>query len=182
MSILNTLRIATQIRELALQGVTIKNTLKEMEAVWLELHTENKECPIITHSATKIKYQLVNLYAYKLIKYVNSIVGLDMVPLAQQDPDTRTWKMDGVILNIAGNKVKDHAHLFHTLMVNLFGVSEDVLAIAFNPSAENIRTYVKKTYDLDLGETDGVGEITLEQIEQALTAFLNDTTKSYKLY
>lgn len=182
MSTLNTLRMATQIRELSLQGITIKNTFKEMEDVWLELHTEDKRCPIVEQSGTKVKYQLVNLYAYKLIKYLNSIVGMDMVPLSQQDADTQTWKMDTIILNVAGNRVKDHEHLFRTLLVNLFGVSEDLVAIAFAPTAENIRTYIKKTYDVDLGETDGVGEITLEQAEQALEDFLAGDTQRYKLY
>lgn len=180
---LNTLRIATQVRELLLQGVTLKNTFREMNQVWLSLYTEDKTCPIIEQSGTKVKYQLVNLYAIKLIKYMNSIVGLDLVPLAQQDPETRTWKMDGIILNISGNKVRDHEHLYRTMLVNLFGISEDILTIAFEPTAENIRSYVKKTYDIDLGDTEGLtSEISLEEADGAIYNYVNDPTQSYRLY
>lgn len=180
---LNTLRIATQVRELLLQGVTLKNTFKEMEEIWLSLYTEDKRCPIVEQSATKVKYQLVNLYAYRLVKYMNSIVGLDLTSMSQQDPDTRTWKMDSIILNTAGNKVKNHTHLFCTLLVNLFGVSENIIAIAFEPTAENIRAYVKKTYDIDLGDTEGLtSELTIEEAEGALQNYLADPTKAYRLY
>lgn len=179
----NKLRIATQIQELLIQGVTIKNTFKEMNEVWLSLYTADKRCPIIDQTATKVKYQLVNQYAYSLIKYLNSIIGLDLVPLAQQDPTTRTWKMDSVILNVGGNKVNNHEHLFRTLMVNLFGVSENILDIAFNPTAENIRTYVKKTYDIDLGDTEGVTEeITIEKAGTAVLQYLQKPEQPYRLY
>lgn len=177
------LRMATQIQELLIQGVTIKNTFKEMNEVWLSLYTADKRCPIIDQTATKVKYQLVNQYAYSLIKYMNSIIGMDLVPLAQQDPNTRTWKMDTVILNISGNKVNHHEHLFRLFMVNLFGVSENILNIAFNPTAENIRTYVKKTYDIDLGDTEGLdGEIAIEQAQGALLQYLQNPDKPYRLY
>lgn len=180
---LNTLRIATQVRELLIQGVTLKNTFREMNQVWLSLYTSEKSCPILEQSATKVKYQLVNLYAVKLIKYMNSIVGLDMVPLAQQDPETRTWKNDSIILNIASNVVKSHEHMFRSMLVNLFGVSEDVIAVAFEPTPENIRSYVKKTYDIDLGDTEGLTEeLTIEEGEGALYNYLVDPTKAYKLY
>jgi hypothetical protein len=180
---LNTLRIATQVRELLLQGVTLKNTFKEMEEVWLSLYDKDQQPLIVLQAGTKVKYQLVNLYAIKLIKYMNSIVGLDMVPLAQQDPETRTWKNDVVILNIAGNKVKDHEHMFRTMLVNLFGISEDIIKIAFEPTAENIRDYVKKTYDIDLGDTEGLtSELSIEEAEGALHNYLADPTKAYQLY
>lgn len=180
---LNTLRIATQVRELLIQGITLKNTFKAMEEVWLGLHTPDKKCPIVEHAASKIKYQLANLYAVSLVKYMNSIVGLDLVSLSQQDPNTRTWKMDGIILNAGSNKVKDHEHLFRVLLVNLFGLSEDIIDIGFDPTAERIRSYVKKTYDIDLGDTEGLsGEISIEEAEGALYNYLADPTQSYKLY
>jgi len=180
---LTTLRIATQIHELALQGVTLRNTFKEMENVWLELHTQDKRCLIVEQVATKVKYQLVNLYAIKLIKYINSIIGLDLVPLAQQDPSTRTWKMDAVILNIASNKVTDHEHLFRLMMVNLFGLSETVIEFAMTAKASVLRDYVKKTYDVDLGEPTSEDQaIDLEQTEAALRNYLKSPEKKYTLY
>jgi hypothetical protein len=180
---LGTLRIATQVHELLLQGVTLKNTFREMEQVWLSLYTSDKRCPIIEQSATKVKFQLVTQYAVALIKYINSIVGLDLVPLAQQDPKTRTWKNDAIILNIGGNKVKDHEHLYRSFLVNLFGLSEDIVAIAFDPTPENIRSYVKKTYDIDLGDTEGLNEyVSIEEAEGALRNYLADPTKPYRIY
>lgn len=180
---LNTLRVATQVHELLLQGVTLRNTFREMDQVWMSLHTADKRCPIVEQSATKVKYQLVSQYAVALIKYINSIVGLDLVPLAQQDPTTRTWKNDAIILNIGGNKVKDHEHLYRSFLLNLFGVSEDIIAIAFDPTPENIRSYVKKTYDIDLGDTEGLTEqLTIEESDGALRNYLADPTKPYRLY
>lgn len=171
---LNQLRIATQIRELALQGVTLKNTFNHMNEVWLELMTEDKQCIIVEQTATKLKYQLVNLYAVKLVKYLSSIVGLDLVPLAQQDPSTRTWKMDAVILNIASNKVKDHEDLYRLMLVNLFGLNEEIINLSFDFTWENIRQYIRKVYDIDLGDTDGITETPdLDRIEGTIHNWLN---------
>ena len=180
---LNKLRIASQVRELLLQGITLKNTFKEMEEVWLSLYDKDQRCLIVEQDGTKVKVQLVNLYAIKLIKYMNSIIGLDIVPLSQQDPTTRTWKNDSIVLNIGGNKVKNHEHMYRLMLVNLFGLSEDIVDIAFNPTPENIRSYVKKTYDVDLGDTEGAGDVvTLEQAETALTAYLAAPESIYRLY
>ena len=174
---LNTLRIATQVRELALQGVTLKNTLKEMNAVWESLFTAEGRCLIVEQEATKVKYQLVNLYAIKLIKYLRSIVGLDLVPLSQQDPETKTWKMDAVILNIASNKVKDHEHLFRLFLVNLFGLNEQLVDLSLEPTWDKYREYVRTVYDFDLGDTEGVTETPeLEKIEATIRTMLTGET------
>lgn len=171
---LNTLRIATQVREMALQGVTLKNTFKEMQHVWESLMTEDKRCLIVEQEATKVKYQLVNLYAIKLIKYLRSIVGLDLVPLAQQDPETRTWKLDAIILNIASNKVKDHDHLFRMFLVNLFGMSEQLVDLSLEPTWAKYREYVRTVYDFDLGDTEEVTETPdLELIDGAIYNLLS---------
>lgn len=171
---LNTLRIATQVREMALQGVTLKNTFKEMQHVWEALLTEDKRCLIVEQEATKVKYQLVNLYAIKLIKYLRSIVGLDMVPLAQQDPETRTWKMDAVVLNIASNKVNDHEHLFRLFLVNLFGLNEQLVSLSMEPTWDKYRDYVRTVYDFDLGDTEGVTETPdLELIDGSIYNLLS---------
>lgn len=177
---LNTLRIATQVRELALQGVTLKNTFKEMHSVWEDLMTEDKRCLIVEQEATKIKYQLVNLYAIKLIKYMRSIVGLDLVPLSQQDPETRTWKMDAVILNIASNKVTDHEHLFRLFLVNLFGLNEQLVDLSLEPTWEKYRAYVIAVYDFDIGDTEGVTETPdLELIDGSIYNLLAGKTLSF---
>lgn len=179
----NTLRIATQIRELINQGVTLKNTLKEMNEVWLSLHTADQKCPIVEQTASRVKHQLVNTYAIKLIKYMNSIVGLDMVPLSQQDPEAGTWKMDAIILNISCNKVESHEHLFRLFLVNLYGLNETFVDYALNPSTAGIREYVKKTYDLDLGETEGVvANVSLEQAQAAIDAYMEHPEGGYTLY
>lgn len=166
---LNTLRLATQVRELALQGVTLKNTFKHMDEVWLSLMTEDKRNLIVEQTATKVKYQLVNLYAVKLIKYLRSIVGLDLVPLAHQDPETRTWKMDSIILNIASNKVSDHEHLFRLMLVNLFGLNEQLVELSLKPTWAKYADYVRAVYDIDLGDASEVTEVpNLELIEGAI--------------
>lgn len=177
---LNTLRIATQVRELALQGVTLKNTFKEMHSVWEDLMTEDKRCLIVEQEATKIKYQLVSLYAIKLIKYMRSIVGLDLVPLSQQDPETRTWKMDAIILNIASNKVTDHEHLFRLFLVNLFGLNEQLVDLSLEPTWEKYRAYVIAVYDFDIGDTEGVTETPdLELIDGSIHNLLAGKTLSF---
>lgn len=177
---LNTLRIATQVRELALQGVTLKNTFKEMHSVWEDLMTEDKRCLIVEQEATKIKYQLVSLYAMKLIKYMRSIVGLDLVPLSQQDPETRTWKMDAIILNIASNKVTDHEHLFRLFLVNLFGLNEQMVDLSMEPTWAKYRDYVRVVYDFDIGDTEGVTETPdLELIDGSIYNLLAGKALSF---
>lgn len=177
------LRKYTQARELLIQGVTLKNTFKDMSEVWLELHDQNKRCIIVDQIATRMKYQAVTIYATRFIKYINSIVGLDLVPLSKQDPETRTWRMDAILRNIAGNKVESHEHLFTLLLVNLYGLSEDIVKFAFNPTWEGMRKYFMDTYDFDLGE-DGLKDedLTIEAVEVALTNFLANGTDGFKLY
>lgn len=171
---LDTLRIATQVRELVVQGITLKNTFNAMNEVWLSLYTEDKRCLIVDQSATKVKYQLVNLYAVKLIKYLNSIVGLDLVPLAQQPLETRNWKMDAIILNISSRKITNHEELFRLMIINLFGVSELFLDFAMEPTWEGLHQYVIKTYDIDLGSTDEAsGTPELELVEGAIHNYLS---------
>lgn len=191
---LNTLRIATQVRELVLQGVTLKNTLKDMHDVWMSLYSEDKKCLIVEMQATKVRAQLINLYAIKLIKYINSIVGLDLVPLAQQvnpasadmqnrDPATFSWKMDSVLLNICSNKIDDHEHLFKLLMINLFGVSEQVIEFSLAPTWTDLRDIIIKAYDFDLGDVEGVAGIPeLELVEGALYNYLHNPEQGYKAY
>lgn len=191
---LNTLRIATQVRELVLQGVTLKNTLKDMHEVWMSLYSEDKKCLIVEMQATKVRAQLINLYAIKLIKYVNSIIGLDLVPLSQQvnpasadmqnrDPATFSWKMDSILLNICSNKIDNHEHLFKLLMINLFGLSEQVIEFALNPTWEGLREIIIKTYDIDLGDTEGVTcTPELELVEGALYNYLSNPEQGYKAY
>lgn len=169
---LGDLRILTQARELVIQGITLRNTFKEFNEVWLELHTEDKKCIIVDQVATKLKYQLVNLYAIKLVKYLNSIIGLDMVPLAQQDPQTRTWKMDSVILNIASNKVTDHEHLFRLMVVNLFGVSEDVIDFSLAPTYTKLHQYLAKTYARNIPGVVHDGEPTIEEMDKAIINYI----------
>lgn len=180
---LDTLRIATQVRELAVQGVTIKNTFKAMNEVWLSLYTEDKRCLIVDQAATKVKYQLVNLYAVKLYKYLNSIVGLDLVPLSQQSPDVRTWKMDAVILNVSSRKITGHEDLFKLMMINLFGVNESLFDFAMEPTWEGLRQYVIKTYDIDFGDTEHAkGTPELEYVEGALDSYIRTPQLGYRPY
>lgn len=181
---LNEIRIASQVHQLALQGITLSNTFKEMNEVWLECHDQDKRCMIVEQQATKVKYQLVTMYVVKLYRYMKSIVGLDLVPLAQQDGENKTWKLDAIVLNIASNQVKDHEDLFRSILINLFGVSEQLLDIAFNPTIDNVRKYIKDTYDVDLGETEGLvnKEFTIDQASHALTSYIADPKAGYKLY
>lgn len=180
---LSTLRIATQVHELALQGVTLRNTLKEMNEVWLSLYTTDKQCPIIEQTGTKVKYQLVNLYAVKLIKYINSIIGLDLVPLAQQDITKKSWRQDAIILNIAGLKITGHEHLFELMMVNLFGLSTDVIDFAMHGKVSTLRDYVKKTYDVDLGEPSSEDQVVeLPRVEAALFNYIIAPDRGFHPY
>ena len=190
----NTLRIATQVRELSLQGVTLRNTFKAMNEVWLSLHDKDMKCLIVEQIATKTKYQLVQMYAAKLMKYMNSIIGLDMVPLAQQDLTKGTWRQDSILLNIASNRVDNHEHLFVLLLVNLYGLNTDVVSFAMYPSYAKLRNYVLKTYDYDLGDTEGLDPIgdeavpedhrvpTLDEAETNLVNYLNVPGIGYRAY
>ena len=179
---LTTLRIATQVHQLTLQGVTLKNTFKEMSEVWLSLHTADKACPIVDQMGTKVKYQLVNLYAIKLMKYINSIIGLDLISLGQQNLETRTWRQDTIILNIAGLKITGHEHLFRLMMVNLFGLSEDIIEFALTSKATVLREYVKKTYDYDLGEpASEEEEFPLSKAEAKLYNYVIAPERGYDL-
>lgn len=176
-----TLRMATQVRELAIQGVTLKNTFKDMEEVWLALHTADKRSLIVDQIGTRTKYQEVTQYAVKLIKYMNSIVGMDMFPVVYQDPTSTHWKLDSTLLNIAGHKVIDHEHLYRLILINIYGISDDIISYALNPTTEGLRQYIKKVYDVDFGESEGASEsVTIEQTEKALVEFLAGS--DYKLY
>lgn len=180
------LRIATQVRELAVQGITLSNTLKAMETVWDELKTEDGTELIVQQTASKVKYQLVQMYAAKLMKYMNSIIGMDLVPLAYQEIQSRTWRQDSIILNIASNRIDNHEHLFVLLMVNLFGLDKDVVSYSLYPTFDKLRAYVRKVYDFDLGETDHLSEDdvpTIEGATKALREFICAGIKpTYKLY
>lgn len=190
---LGTLRIATQIREFVLQGVTLKNTLKDMEEVWLSLYTEDKRCPIVEQQATKVRAQLIVMYGVKLIKYINSIVGLDLVPLAvdanpnsivfqSRNPADVNWKLDSVMLNIGSNRIKDHEHLFTLMMVNIFGVSEHFVKFALKQTWEGLRQLVIKTYDFDIGETaNKPGAPTLYIAEKALNEYIAAPINGYDI-
>lgn len=191
---LTTLRMATQIRELVLQGVTLKNTMNDMYEVWLSLYTPDQRCPIVEQTATKVRAQLITLYGVKLIKYINSIVGLDLVPLAadanpaslnyeERSPADINWKLDAIILNIGSNRIRNHGHMFTLMMVNVFGVSEQFMEFAMDPTWEGLRNIVKKTYDYDLGDTEFVkGFPELELVDGALLNYLACPSKGYHAY
>ncbi|EBY9763884.1 hypothetical protein D5W64_12295 [Salmonella enterica subsp. enterica serovar Saintpaul] len=191
---LTTLRIATQVRELVLQGITLKNTMNDMHEVWLSLYTPDQRCPIVEQTATKVRAQLITLYAVKLIKYINSIVGLDLVPLAadanpaslnyeERSPADINWKLDAIILNIGSNRIRNHGHMFTLMMVNVFGVSEQFMEFAMDPTWEGLRNIVKKTYDYDLGDTEFVkGFPELELVDGALLNYLACPSKGYHAY
>lgn len=175
---LKLIRQHTQVLELLTQGITLKNTFKEMEPVWESLYTPDKRCVIVEQEASKVKYQAVNLYTIKLIKYINSIVGLDLVPLAQQNVDSHQWITDLIILNVASNKIKDHYDLYVKLLVNLFGVSEDIIEIAFNPSYETLETYLVKTYGIGLTNDEALPEpITIEFITDVIEKYLDGSSE-----
>lgn len=186
MSVINfeQLRKYTQARELLVQGVTLRNTLKDMNSVWESLYTVDGKCIIVEQIATKMKAQVVHLYARKLIKYMESIVGLDMVPLSKQDAGTESWKLDCVLLQIASNKVESHEHLFRLLLVNLFGVSDHIVNFAFSPTWENLRAYVLATYAQDLGDVEGLKDedLTIEFIETAITNHIANDVDGFKIY
>lgn len=190
---LRAIRIATQIREYILQGVTLQNTLKEMNEVWLSLFTEDKRCLITEMQATKVRAQLITLYGVKLIKYINSIVGLDLVPLAQdaspenlnygeRDPADRNWKIDSVMLNIGSNKITSHEHLFKLMMINVFGVSEQFIDFALAPSWVGLRALVMKVYDYDIGDVEGKESVpTLGLANKALNTYLGNPFVAYDI-
>lgn len=186
-----TLRIATQVRELVLQGITLKNTFNAMEEVWLSLYTEDKKCLIVDMTATKVRAQLINLYAIKFIKYMNSIVGLDLVPLAQsvnptaadfenRNPADQDWKLDSIILNIGSNKITNHEHMFRLMLINVFGVSEEFVKFSMDQTWEGLRSIILKTYDIDLGETEhAIGSPTLYIAEKALRGYVETPAMGY---
>lgn len=181
-----TLRIATQVREFAIQGITLKNTFKEMGAKWEELKTKDGVSLIVEQMGTKLKYQLINLYAIDLIKYMNSIVGLDLVPLAQQDLKGDSLRRDAFILNVSGLRINDHEQLFRLMLINLFGINDFLVDFAFDPDAKTLREYVLATYSVDLG-TDAITsaepiKVSIEMTEKALGDYIQNPEFNYALY
>lgn len=183
----NDMRKYSQVRELLIQGITLKNTFKDMNEAWLASFDQNQKCLLIDQISSRMKMQLTHIYAGKLIKYMNSIVGLDIVPVSKQptitDPGKCTWKQDCVLLQIGSNKIESHEHFFRLLMVNLFGVSEHVIDFAFNPSWVNLETYLRETYDISLGDVEDLKDedLTIEMVNIKIAEFLTDTTKGFKL-
>ena len=72
---------------------TVKNIRKEMEPIWDSLKVEGKEL-IVEQHMTRVKAQLVQLYAGKLMKLVNLHKDFDMVPVAKEDVSVGNWRID----------------------------------------------------------------------------------------
>ena len=74
---LEVIRRYTHAIEFVEQAFTIENTFKEMIPVWEKLLSEDGSSIIVRETLTRSKAQLVQLYARDLMKYVNSIIGLN---------------------------------------------------------------------------------------------------------
>lgn len=180
---LNQLRIATQVRELFIQSYSLENIFKEMEEYWLSLYTTDKRCLIVEQTATKVKHQLVTMYAVRLIKNMSAMVGFDLIPLAYQDP-TKHWKTEAVILNISSRKVVDHRDLFNMLAVNLFGVSSEILEFGKEPTWDKVKKYVSTVYGIELGDApEGEANVvTVEAIDKVINELVNGKEVQFKFY
>jgi hypothetical protein len=180
---LKTLRIGTQVLEIAIQGYTARNTFKEMGEVWLSLMDKDQKAQIVEQHASKVKYQLVQLYSQKMIKYVRSVIGFDLIPSAQADLLTKNWRIDSLLLNIASNKINSHEHLFRLLLINVFGLSEQLVDLFLAPTSDKLRQYVNDTYGINLGEpVNGITPITISDAENALNAYIAEPSAGYKIF
>lgn len=167
------LRIYTQIHTIITSGFTVKNTLKEMVPVWEELKSADGSCIITTDHASRKKYQLVQLYARKLMKYFSSINGMDMFPMTLEDPEVGNWRIDSIILQIASNEIKGHEHMFKLMMTNLFGVPTIMFELIDGGfKCAKLNEMIQKTYPLDnfsgLDMYAADEEITVEYLDEMI--------------
>lgn len=144
------LRIHTQAHTVVTSAYTVKNTFKEMAGTWDELKSEDGSCIITTDMASRKKYQLIQMYTRKLMKYFTSIDGMDIFPMTLENPEVGNWRIDSIILQIASNEVKGHEHLFRLLMTNIFGVPTTMFDLIDSDfRAGKLRAMLAKTYPLD---------------------------------
>lgn len=153
-------------------AATVENTFKEMMPTWEKLLSADGSSIIIKDTMTRAKAQLVQLYARDLMKYVRTITGLTMFPIAQEDIKVGNWRVDSIILQLASNDVKSHRHLFELMMTNIYCVP----SIMFEYGKKNDpKILAKHLEDLFQGikvEFDETSPVSLEVIEQGLLLFI----------
>lgn len=155
------------------QSYTIENTFKEMIPTWEKLLSEDGTSIIVRDVLTRSKAQLVQLYARDLMKYVNSIIGLSMFPITQEDVKVGNWRVDCIILQIASNDIKDHRHLFELMMTNIYGVPTVMFDFIKNKSSLVLAKYMENTYQGIKLKYDEEREISLVGLESNLSTYLN---------
>lgn len=143
---LDVIRRYNHVIEFVEQSHTIENTFKEMIPTWEKLLSEDGTSVIVKDTMTRAKAQLVQLYARDLMKYVNSIIGLTMFPITQEDIKVGNWRVDCIILQIASNDIKDHRHLFELMMTNIYGVPTAMFEFIKDKSSSVLAKYLENTY------------------------------------
>ncbi len=170
---LEVIRRYTHAIEFVEQSYTIENTFKEMIPVWEKLLSEDGSSIIVRETLTRSKAQLVQLYARDLMKYVNSIIGLTLFPITQEDIKVGNWRVDSIILQIASNDIKDHRHLFELMMTNLYGVPTVMFEFSKEKSSTILAKYLENTFQGIKLQYDETREVSLVGLEEKLVSYLN---------
>ncbi|QDH47151.1 hypothetical protein PQC06_gp154 [Aeromonas phage LAh10] len=169
------LRIYTQLRALIQTAYTIKNTRTAMVSTWDELKDADGKEIIVEQYMTRAKAQLVQMYARRLMKYMESIANLDVIPMTTEDVKIGNWRVDSIIIQLASNEIKDHDHMFQLMMTNIYGVTTkmfDFIDSGFK--LEKLLDLMSKQYLSSFEELkDESFEVSEEWAEDLIKAFIN---------
>lgn len=175
-------RMYSQMVSFLAHAHTLKNTFGEMAPVWDELKDADGRSLIVEEMMTRTKAQQVQLYARRLMNYVSSISGLDMFPMSLTDVKIGNWRVDSIIIQIASNEIKGHSHLFKLLMVNLYGVPQQMIDFVENKfNKRYLKEYMEATYMGIVVDLGGPDQVTMESMEELMQAYMEDEVNIIKL-
>lgn len=167
-------RMYSQMVSFVQHAHAVKNAFSEMSSVWDELKTQDGRSIIVEEMMTRTKAQQVQLYARRLMLHFNSIVGLDMFPMSLSNVAVGNWRVDSIIIQIASNQIKGHSDLFKLLMVNLYGLPQDMIDfIEHDFNKLYLEQYMQKTYvgiKIDIG---GPSSLTVENMMELMEAYMD---------
>lgn len=154
-----TIRAYTQAIEIINQADALKTAFEDLdESTWLELQTKDKECFILTQIGTSIKNTQVRYYTFAFIKRIQSIIGLDLLTLTIDEP-SKLWKIDDITQALADGEIKSHQHLFQELLVNIYGLSGNIINFIFGDRSRNaLYAILSGFYTLSIDDSDSEKE------------------------
>jgi hypothetical protein len=169
------MRQGTQVLSFFAHAHTVKNIYKEMESVWDSLKVDGREL-VVEHHMTRVKAQLVQLYAAKLMKLVGIHTNFDLVPVVKENVAVGNWRVDSLIVQVASNKVGSHEHLYQLLMTNIYGIPTvmfDFIKAGF--TQEPLERYMRATYSKVEVPLDFEGEITEDALERFMDGVIHNS-------